>query len=242
MFQILTRFFKALALSILLALGILSLTPNVVLADTSVSLDSSNDVVNVATVYDTDSSTQADVLSNALKSAESTLPQASGFLDSSVLKSQDGTNVVILTQWQDLSSFQAYEAKHPQIVVKNVEPRTYAFEVKKIETRNDSPSIHEHENVMFSEFRMKPGQDQSELANIVSQEMPGVMQMIPGLQWAAMCPSTDQTTIALIAKWNSREEFESLGTNPGFDKQTAYWQSYADNDHDIYDVVEIIHS
>ena len=56
----------------------------------------------------------------------------------------------------------------------------------------------------------------------------------------AMSPSTDKSTIAMIAQWNSRKDFESLGKNPGFDKETNYWQTYADNEHDLFDVVKII--
>ncbi|QYO64519.1 hypothetical protein [Leptolyngbya sp. 7M] len=64
--------------------------------------------------------------------------------------------------------------------------------------------------------------------------------MISGLQWAAMCPSTDKSTIALLARWNSREDFESLGQQPGFDKETNYWQDYAVNEHGLYEVEQII--
>ena len=53
-------------------------------------------------------------------------------------------------------------------------------------------------------------------------------------------PSTDKSTIAMIARWNSREDFESLSKNLGFDKETNYWQTYADNEHDLFDVVKII--
>lgn len=87
---------------------------------------------------------------------------------------------------------------------------------------------------------MKSGQKQSDLAMIVSQEMPGVLQMIFGLQWAAMCPSTDKSTIALLARWSSRGDFESLGQQPGFDKETNYWEAYANNEHSLYDVAQII--
>jgi len=87
---------------------------------------------------------------------------------------------------------------------------------------------------------MKPGKEQSELATVVSQEMPGVLQMVPGLQWAAMCPSTNNSMIALLARWNGREDFESLGQQPGFHKKTNYWQDYANNKHGLYDVAKVI--
>jgi heme-degrading monooxygenase HmoA len=233
---------KTLILTAVLTLSFLGILPGTAQAATSVALDTTNQVLNVATIYTTSPATQNQVLSEVLASEQTTLPEAPGFLNSSVLKGQDGTKVVALNQWKDVSSFQAYEVKQtPDTAISAANPRTFVFEIKKIATRNTTPAIAEHGAIMFSEFKMKDPNKQSELAEIVSQMMPGVMQMIPGLQWAAMAPSTDKTTISLIAQWNSREDFESLGKNPGFDKETNYWQTYADNEHDLFDVVKIIH-
>lgn len=104
-------------------------------------LNSLNATVNVATIYETNSANQANVLADVLKSSESTLPQASGFIDASILKSQDGTKAIALTQWQDLSSFQAYEAKlakedTAKHLAEVAAPRTFVYEVKKAETRD----------------------------------------------------------------------------------------------------------
>ena len=66
--------------------------------------------------------------------------------------------------------------------------------------------------------------------------MPGVLQMYAELQWAAMCPSTDGSTIVLIARWSSREGFETIAQQSGFDLETGYWQMYANNEHGLYDV------
>ena len=82
-------------------------------------------------------------------------------------------------------------------------------------------------------------QADTSLAGIIEQMMPTAFATVPGLQWVAMSPSTDQSTIAMIAQWKSREDFESLGKNAGFD-ETNYWQTYADNEHDLFDVVKII--
>jgi heme-degrading monooxygenase HmoA len=235
------RKLKTLILVAVLTLSFLSVLPGAVQAAIAVALDTTNQVINAATIYTTSPNTQDQVLSDVLASEQTILPKASGFLNSSVLKGQDGTKVVTLNQWKDLSSFQAYEAKQtPDTTISAANPRTFVFEIKQTETRSNTPAIAEHGAIMFSEFKMKDPDKQSELEEIVSQMMPGVMQMIPGLQWAAMAPSTDKTTISLIAQWNSREDFESLGKNPGFDKETNYWQAYADNEHDLFDVVKII--
>ncbi|MBE9190724.1 hypothetical protein IQ230_10235 [Gloeocapsopsis crepidinum LEGE 06123] len=233
------RKFHKIAAIALLVLGVLTGMPNIAKADTSIPLDTTNEVVNVVTVYPT-TSNQAKVLSE-VSQTEPTFSKTPGFQDSAILKAQDGTQVIALSQWQgkDLSSFQSYAKEHV-LNVSTQTPQTFACKVQHTETRTTSPSFNQGDVIMLSQFKMKPGQDQSELATIVTQEMPSVLQMTPGLQWAAMCPSTDQSTIALLARWNSREDFESLGQQPGFDKETNYWQTYADNEHGLYDVVKII--
>lgn len=221
-----------------IALLMLSLFTGVAQADTA-SLDTTTEVVNVVTVYPT-TSNQDQILSE-ISQAESKFAKTPGFQDSAILKAQDGTQVIALSQWQgkDLSSFKAYAKEHV-LNVSTQTPQTFACKVQHIETRTTSPSFNQGDVIMFSQFKMKPGKDQSELATIITQEMPSVLQMIIGLQWAAMCPSTDESVIALLARWNSRGDFESLGQQPGFDKETNYWQTYADNEHGLYDVVKII--
>lgn len=235
-----SRKLNLLIVAVLLTLGLLGLMPSIARADTSVALDTSNNLVKVATVYKTKPNTQTDILAKVLKFEESTLPATHGFVNSSILKGQDGTEVVALTQWQDLPSFEAYSKKHIKDAPKTDKPQTFVFEVQKVETRGSEPFIAESGNIMFSQFKMKQPDKQSELAGIIEQVMPTAFATVPGLQWAAMSPSTDKSTIAMIAQWNSREDFESLSKNAGFDKETNYWQTYADNEHDLFDVVKIV--
>ena len=231
----------SLSIAILgLTIGFLVLNPSSARAETSVALDTANDLVKVATVYKTKPNKQTEVLSDVLEFEESTLPKTPGFVNSSILKGQDGTEVVALTQWQDLPSFEAYSEASIKDAPKTDKPQTFVFEVQKAETSRSKPIITESGNIMFSQFKMKQPDKQSELAGIIEQMMPTAFATVPGLQWAAMSPSTDKSTIAMIAQWNSREDFESLGKNAGFDKETNYWQTYADNEHDLFDVVKII--
>ena len=223
-----------------LILGILILIPKTAQADTSVALDTANDLVKVATVYKTQPNTQTEVLSKVLKFEESTLPQTPGFVNSSILKGQEGTEVVVLSQWQNLPSFESYSQEHSKDLPDSDRSQTFIFEVQKAETRGLKPAISESGAIMFSQFKLKDPEKQSELAGIIEQMMPTAFATVPGLQWAAMSPSIDRSTIAMIAQWNSRKDFESLGQNAGFDEETNYWQTYADNEHDIFDVVKII--
>lgn len=240
MFRPIIRKFHVSIAIVGLTIGLLILMPKAAQADTSVALDTANDLVKVATVYKTQPNTQTEVLSKVLEFEESTLPQTPGFVNSSILKGQEGTEVVALTQWQDFASFESYSKKHSKDALDTDKPQTFIFEVQKAETRGLKPAIAESGAIMFSQFKMKDPEKQSELAGIIEQVMPTAFATVPGLQWAAMSPSTDKSTIAMIAQWNSRKDFESLGQNAGFDEETNYWDTYADNEHDIFDVVKII--
>lgn len=240
MVRLIIRKFHISIVIVGLTIGLLVLMPKAARASTSIALDTANDLVKVATVYKTQPNTQTEVLSKVLEFEESTLPQTPGFTNSSILKGQEGTEVVTLTQWQDLPSFEAYSQEYSNNEFYNDKPQTFVFEVQKTETRGLKPAIAESGAIMFSQFKMKDPKKQSELAGIIEQVMPTAFATVPGLQWAAMSPSTDRSTIAMIAQWNSRKDFESLGQNAGFDEETNYWQTYADNEHDIFDVVKII--
>ncbi|MDJ0633563.1 MAG: antibiotic biosynthesis monooxygenase [Xenococcaceae cyanobacterium MO_188.B29] len=239
-FRLIIRKFHISIAIVGLTIGFLVLIPQAAQAATSVALDTTNDFVKVATVYKTKPNTQTEVLSKVLEFEESTLTQTPGLINSSILKGQEGTEVVVLTQWQDLPSFEAYAQEYSNNELYTDRPQIFVFEVQKVETRGLKPAIAESGEIMFSQFKLKDPQKQSELAGIIEQVMPTAFVTVPGLQWAAMSPSTDRSTIAMIAQWNSRKDFESLGQNAGFDKETNYWDPYADNEHDIFDVVKII--
>lgn len=232
----LTRF----AVVTLVVLNVLVGLPQAALAE--VSLEQTPDLVNVVTVYPTTAEVQPKILSAVSKAEASTFSDVPGFQDSAILKAQDGSQVVALSQWngKDLTSFESYAKEHILSIPAGKSAQSFACQVQHTETRAATLNFQQGDVVMFSQFKMKPEKAQSELAAVISQMMPGVLDMIPGLQWAAMCPSTDDSTIALLARWNSRDDFESLGQESGFDPETNYWQDYAVNEHGLYDVAQII--
>lgn len=231
-----------IATIILSVLGMLTGLPGSAQADTPVSLDNTHEVVNVVTVYPTNTKTQSNVFSEVSKAEQATFSTLPGFKDAAILNAQDGSQVVALSQWQgnDLSGFQAYAEEHVLKSSASQTPISFACQVQHTESRAADLTFDKEDVIMFSQFKMKPEKVQSELASVITQMMPGVLEMIPGLQWAAMCPSTDDSTIALLARWNSREDFESLGQRAGFDPETNYWQDYAINEHGLYDVMQVI--
>ncbi|MEM6840027.1 MAG: hypothetical protein AAF609_24730 [Cyanobacteria bacterium P01_C01_bin.120] len=240
MLRLLTRQLTRAAVVILAVLSVLGGLPQ--MAQAAISLDKTPDVVNVVTVYPTNSETQSEILSAVSQAEASTFSDVPGFQDSAILKAQDKNQVIALSQWngKDLTSFESYAKEHVLSIPAGQSAQSFACQVQHTETRSASPKFQQGDIVMFSQFKMKPDKAQPELAMVISQMMPGVLEMIPGLQWAAMCPSTDESTIALLARWNSRDDFESLGQKAGFDPETNYWQDYAVNEHGLYDVAQVI--
>jgi heme-degrading monooxygenase HmoA len=237
---------KAVFVAIALVFSLMSVAPTSAAAATTVSFEPSSSIVNASTIYETTEANQDAILTDVLKSAEALLPASKGFVDATVLKGQDGAKVVMLSQWQDLPSYQAYETKRRADATEThlaelVNVRSYGYgNIYHQETRKGLPTIHEGDiNVMFSEYLLRDPAKQSELLGVTAQFMPNVMKIKSGLQWVTLLPSVDQTTTAFVARFDKPEDFETLSQDSGF-TEYAYWDPYAENDHHLYDVVKII--
>ncbi|MEG3863699.1 hypothetical protein, partial [Microcoleus sp. herbarium12] len=75
-----------------------------------------------------------------------------------------------MSQWKgkDLSS-QSYAEEHALNVPAANTPQSFACQVQHIETRNTAPNFGEQDAIVFSQFKMKPKREQSELADIISR-------------------------------------------------------------------------
>jgi hypothetical protein len=157
----------------------------------SVVLDQASEVVNIITVYPTTTDTQSQTLSAVSQGESNTFSSVPGFRDAAILTSQEGNQVIALSQWnsKDITSFESYAQEHVLSIPAGQSAQSFACQVQHTETRSASPRFQQGDVVMFSQFKMKPDRAQPELAMVISQMMPGVLEMIPGLQWAAMCPS-----------------------------------------------------
>lgn len=69
--------------------------------------------INVAAIYETTAESQQDAMSAISKSSRTLYKKNPGFDGFVVLKSQDGDRVIVLSQWKDLASYQAYAEQPP---------------------------------------------------------------------------------------------------------------------------------
>ena len=109
----------------------------------AVSLDETPDVVNVVTVYPTDSATQSEVLSAVSKAEASTFSEVPGFNDSAILKAQDSNQIIALSQWngKDITSFESYAKEHVLSIPAGQSAQSFACQVQHTETRSASPKF-----------------------------------------------------------------------------------------------------
>lgn len=73
----------------------------------SLAFDDSTSAVEIVTIYNTSFATQKSVLT-ALKLSSKLMKKAPGFAGFSMLRSQDRKPIITLSQWQNLSSYKAY--------------------------------------------------------------------------------------------------------------------------------------
>ena len=256
MIKFLTCRFNTLVVSFVLLVGVMFGLPNVAVAKPvakSVSLDPANAGVNVAAIYDTSLATQKSVI-KSLKSSKSLLSKAPGFESLSVLKSEDGTRVIFLSQWQDLASYQTYSAQPTEGKSKSSKskeskdaliapPRTVVFKIEKTQAADEgiTPAIRGKEAVIqFSEFTVKNPDDQPKVIASVEKMMPNILLKKPAPQATTLLSSVDNTDVALLANWNCTADFEDTGSPAAFDEPDAELVALADNDQRLYDVVQIM--
>lgn len=261
---------KAFVLSLVLLLSVLIGYPNAAQADkvpSSFKFDASSSAVNVANFYETTLETQKGVI-KSLKSSKS-MKKAPGFNSLSILKSEDGSRVVTLAQWQDLASYQAYttppveESKSSKAEDAAKEDSTKSSKSKKEKDTKEiaiaptktlvlqigktqaavegaTPAIRGKEAVVeLSEFKLKSPDAQSTVLSSVEGMFPSILEKQPAPQSVVLLKSVDNTEIALMANWNCSASFEDLGKPAAFE-QPVDIASLADNDQHLYDVVKII--
>lgn len=249
--RVLTQRLITIALSLLLFV-VLTLTPDLAIADKAPKafpLDTTHETITVATIYQTSYATQKGVL-KALKMVKANLKKATGFKGMAILQSQDASQVVIFSQWQDLASFQAYAEKplppNPEAETTSPPPtpdRTTIYEVAASQTRqsNGIPTLRGKEAIVeFSEFNLKQPDDQSQILATLESWMADILQQQPIPQSVMLLQSADRTKLALLANWNCTADFEETGKPVGFDQPDPAWADWVEADQQFYNVKQMM--
>ncbi|PZU98800.1 MAG: hypothetical protein DCE90_03050 [Pseudanabaena sp.] len=224
----------------------------------SLKFDDSGEAIAVAVIYETSTATQKPLL-KSLKVGNKLMKKALGFKGFALLQSQDGKQVVALSQWEDLDSYQAYtpmtsyKSKGKEGATPPPEPlQTLVFEVVASQTAIEgaTPALRGKEAVVrFTQLTPKDpndGEMRSQLLNyveeIIEEVVPFALQSQPIPQSVIVLKEVDSGDLAIISNWNCSAVFEDVGkpvTEIAFGDDLA---AIADTKQGLYDVVTIIPS
>ncbi|MDJ0690968.1 MAG: antibiotic biosynthesis monooxygenase [Xenococcaceae cyanobacterium MO_188.B32] len=87
----------------------------------------------------------------------------------------------------------------------------------------------------FAEFRMQPA-NQPRMIELAKENLVKAMKL-PGLISATFHRSLDGTRVINYGQWQDTETIENLKKQPGFGKESPYWEGIAENEHHLYEVV-----
>jgi len=217
----------------------------------SLVFDPASDPVEVAAIYDTSYATQK-TLVKSLKISNKLMKKATGFKGFSLLQSQDGKQVIALSQWQDLPSYQAYV---PPLVTESsnsksseglaappVPSQTLMFEVVNAQTAiaGATPALRGKEAVVrLTQLAPKSPEMRSQVLTSMEAMVPALLQNQPIPQSVILLKSLDSDDLVLMTNWNCSAMFEDVG-KPEAIALSSDLTELVDNKQNIYNVITII--
>jgi len=157
------------------------------------------------------------------------------FLSASVHRSLDGVRVFTYSQWHP--KFDHRSLPHPAVLSEFFPPDSLLLEVTASRSVAAEVEIAEGERIThLAEFRMMPV-NQPEMVRRTSIELERAMSNSPGLLSATFHRSLDGTRMFNYGQWESKEAFEAILKQPGFNPEQPYWQGLARNEFHLYNVV-----
>lgn len=240
-------------LACLLAIGLWSIFPGSAQASKAMkalAFDATSGTVEVAVVYETSFSAQKMVM-KSLKASTKLMKKAPGFKGLAMLQSQDGKQVIVLSQWQDLVSYQAYTPPPTTDASQGIAPasaplpaptQTLIFNVAGIQTSiaGSTPALRGKEAVVqLAQFTPKDPDTRSQVLSQVGAMVPEILQKQPIPQSIVLLEDATTGAIALLTNWNCSALFEDVGKPGAIDPGTDL-TALADNTQSLYNVVNLV--
>ncbi|HEY9780475.1 MAG TPA: antibiotic biosynthesis monooxygenase [Leptolyngbyaceae cyanobacterium] len=159
------------------------------------------------------------------------------FVSASVHRSLDGVRVFTYSQWNP--KFDHRSLPRPTALSEFFPPDSLLLEVTA--SRSLSAEVEIAQGKMLThlaEFRMIPV-NQPEMVRRTSAELERAIANSPGLLSATFHRSLDGTRMFNYGQWESKEAFEAILKQPGFNPEQPYWEGLARNEFHLYNVVHI---
>lgn len=159
------------------------------------------------------------------------------FLSASVHRSLDGVRVFTYSQWQP--KFDHRSLPRPTVLSEFFPPDSLQLEVSASRAVTAEVEIAVGERIThLAEFRMMPS-NQPEMVKRTTAELEQAMSNSPGLISASFHRSLDGTRMFNYGQWKSKEAFEAILNQPGFNPDKPYWEGLARNEFHLYQVVHV---
>ncbi len=244
---------KAVVVACLLLLSLLafSLPAQAGKAPKALAFDGSNTTVGVAAIYETSYSTQKSTM-KSLKLSSKSIKKLPGFKGAAVLQSQDGKQVVVFSQWQDLASYQATAAAPASDANKANAPagapvapaptRTVISQVVSLQASipGSTPALRGKQAVVrLTHLTAKDPKDQAQLLPSIEAMVPELLAKQPIPQSVMVLAGLDGQDVSVLTNWNCSALFEDVG-NPSPIEPGQNLLALSDSEQNFYDVVNIL--
>ncbi|MFL9458937.1 antibiotic biosynthesis monooxygenase [Tolypothrix bouteillei VB521301_2] len=159
------------------------------------------------------------------------------FVSASVHQSLDGVRVFTYSQWQP--KFERRSLHRLEVFAEFFPPEELQLEVSASQSITTEVEIVAGERIThLAEFRMMP-LNQPEMVKRTTTELDRAMSHSPGLISATFHRSLDGTRMFNYGQWESKEAFEAILKQPGFNPDKPYWEGLARNEFHLYHVVYV---
>ena len=157
------------------------------------------------------------------------------FVSASVHCSLDGVRVFTYSQWNP--KFDHRSLPRPTVFSEFFPPDSLLLEVTASRSLSAEVEIAQGDRMThLAEFRMMPI-NQPEMVRRTSAELERAMSNSTGLLSATFHRSLDGTRMFNYGQWESKEAFEAILKQPGFNPEQPYWEGLARNEFHLYNVV-----
>ncbi|GFE67577.1 hypothetical protein [Chroococcus sp. FPU101] len=226
--------------------------------------------IDVATIYETTAESQKGAMSSIAKTSKTLYKKNPGFDGFAVLGSKDGNKIIVLSQWKDKKSYQAYteqpvedyktkyadykskysesaedyKSKYAAQKSKEAAPiepsKTIIFELEETQPNSLVAALRKESVVQLSQYTIKDNETESEVLDFVEKLIPTASDMVPAPRTVILLKSSDNKEVALLASWSCSADFDGLETPPSFAELPQDLVAAADNEQHLYEVLKII--
>ncbi len=214
----------------------------------AVTFDPPGGAIAVAAIYETSYPAQKPLV-KSLKLSNKLMKKAAGFKGAFTLRSQDGKQVIAFSQWQDLTSYQAFaptvtpSATTAAPATPPPAPnRTLVFEVAALQPsiQGTIPALRGKEAVVqWMQVVPKTAKGQMQTLPLLESIIPEVLQTQPIPQSMVLLRGVEDGGLALLTNWNCSALFEDVG-KPVAIAPSKDLTAIADIDQHLYNVITLI--